>query len=174
MMHLKQTFTSLCCILFICACTTTQLTPEQAALRAVTPTMAAAQPSRHQGKSVEWGGLLIAIHNRQNHTIIEVLAYPLQTNGRPDLDRQPMGRFLTMRAGYLEPLEFAAGRRLTVTGPITGTRQGRVSEGDYIYPTVDANQLRLWPREDPGRSPRLRFGIGVGSGGGGFGAGIGF
>lgn len=174
MAYLKHALAPLFCSLLICACTTTQLTPEQAALRAVTPTMAAAQPNRHQGKRVEWGGRLIATHNRQDHTLIEILAYPLRNNGSPDLGGQPMGRFLAIRAGYLEPLEFAAGRRLTVTGPITGTRQGRVGEGDYIYPTVDASQLRLWPREAPGRSPRLRFGIGVGSGGGGFGAGIGF
>jgi outer membrane lipoprotein len=164
----------LLCGLLICACTTARLTPEQAALRAVTPTMAAAQPSMHQGKRVEWGGLLIATHNRQNHTLIEILAYPLRTDGRPDLDNQPLGRFLAIREGYLEPLEFTTGKQLTVTGPITGTRQGRVGEGDYIYPTMDAGRLHLWPREAPSRAPRLRFGLGVGSGGGGFGAGIGF
>ncbi|MFC1684610.1 Slp family lipoprotein [Pseudomonadota bacterium] len=174
MAYLKHPLVPLFCSLLICACATAQLTPEQAALRATTPTMAAAQPNRHQGKSVEWGGLLIATHNRQNHTLIEILAYPLRSNGRPNLGDQSLGRFLAIRAGYLEPLEFTAGRQLTVIGPITGTRQGRVGEGDYIYPTIEAGKLQLWPREAPGRTPRLRFGIGVGSGGGGFGAGIGF
>ena len=174
MAYLKHPLMLLFCGLLICACATPRLTPEQAALRAVTPTMTVAQPSQHQGKTVEWGGLLIAAHNRQSQTLIEVLAYPLRTDGRPDLGRQPMGRFLAIREGYLEPLEFTPGRQLTVTGPITGTRHGQVGEGDYIYPTVDAGQLHLWPRQAPGRKPRLHFGIGVGSGGGGFGAGIGF
>jgi outer membrane lipoprotein len=170
----RHTLTYLGCVLLLCACAGTRLTPEQAAMRAISPTMAISNPTNHQGKSVEWGGLLVATHNRDTHTLLEVLAYPLRTDGRPNLRRQPMGRFLVIQEGYLEPLEFAPGRLLTVTGPITGTRRGQVGERDYTYPTVNAQQLRLWPRESPQRTPRLRFGIGVGSGGSGVGAGIGF
>lgn len=134
--------------------------------------MVISQPAIHTGKTVEWGGLLIATHNRRSHTLLEVLAYPLKINGQPNLGQSPMGRFLATRSGYLEPLEFAPGRWVTLSGPITGTRRGQVGERDYLYPTVDARQLRLWPMEPPGRNPRLHFGFGIGSGS--WGAGVGF
>lgn len=173
-MRIKKLLILACCALLLGGCATQRLTPEQVAMRATNPAMAASDPARYQGKRVEWGGLLVATHNRQTHTLIEVLAYPLRADGRPNLGGQPLGRFLATRQGYLEPLEFAAGRLLTVTGPLTGTRRGQVGERDYLYPTMDALQLRLWPRQPPGRDPRLHLGIGVGSGGAGVGAGIGF
>jgi outer membrane lipoprotein len=172
MATLKQALTCLCCALLLGACASPRLTPEQAVLRAVSPAMAVAQPGLHQGRRVEWGGILIATHNRQTHTLLEILAYPLRADGRPDLGQQPMGRFLALRQGYLEVLEFAPGRWVTLSGPITGTRRGQVGERDYLYPAVDAHQLRLWPRQPPGQAPRIHFGFGVGSGS--WGAGVGF
>lgn len=161
-------------LLLLGGCAGRALTPEQTARRAVTPLMVVDQPAAHEGRLVEWGGILIATHNRADHTLLEILAYPLDAQGRPQRDGSPLGRFLAIHDGYLETMEYAPGRLVTVGGPISGIRRGRVGEREYVYTAVQARALRLWPRQTLGTEPRIHFGIGVGSGGAGWGAGVGF
>ncbi len=161
-------------VLLLSGCAGRALTPEQTALRAVTPMRVVEQPAAHEGRVVEWGGILIATHNRADHTLLEILAYPLNSEGRPLRDRAPLGRFLARHDGYLEAMEYAPGRLVTASGPLAGIRRGRVGDREYVYPLVQTRQLRLWPRHTLGTEPRIHFGIGVGSGGVGWGAGVGF
>jgi outer membrane lipoprotein len=140
----------------------------------LTPRGVTAKPQPATGKSVQWGGTIVSTANLQNSTQIEVLAYPLDSSGRPNTDRAAQGRFILERSGYLEPASYAAGRQVTVVGTVSGTRTGRVGEADYVYPVVAAKQLHLWPTErSSGGSNSTFFGFGVGGGGGSSGGGVG-
>ena len=131
--------------------------------KAITPSQAVAEIGRAQGKSVLWGGTIIASHNLQNATELEVLAYPLDSDGRPQLDRAPLGRFIALRDAYLEPVDYAPGRLLTVVGPVQAVRDSHVGQADYSYPVVTAQQMALWPEGSAYRNnPQLHFGIGIG------------
>jgi len=145
----------------LCACTTD---PKRAALRSLTPNNAAAQPDKYKNRMVEWGGVLIKAHNQKETTELEILAYPLDSDGHPLRNKPPQGRFIVIRAGYLETVEFAPGRLVTVTGPIIGLRHGQIEGAKYTYPSINAQQLQLWPREKDSNEPRVHFGIGVGVG----------
>jgi outer membrane lipoprotein len=125
------------------------------------PRDAAAEPSWAQGRTVQWGGLLIQTTNRPDETDLEILAYPLTRRGEPRTGRTPLGRFVARRGGYLDPAEYAPGRTVTVVGTVLGTLQGRVGEAEYTYGLVAAEQLHLWPRDYPVSEPRVRFGIGA-------------
>lgn len=127
------------------------------------PKAAATNPSSSTGRRVQWGGVIVATRNLREQTQLEVLGYPLDRAGEPDTGAIPQGRFLLLQQGYLEPVDYAAGRRVTAVGTIARVEQGRVGEADYQYPVVNATQMHLWPRETPyqQRDSNVHFGIGV-------------
>jgi outer membrane lipoprotein len=139
----------------------------------LTPQKVTANPQPATGKSVQWGGTIVSTANLQNSTQIEVLAYPLDSDGRPKTGGAAQGRFILERTGFLDPASYAAGRQVTVVGKVSGTRTGRVGEADYVYPVVTATQLHLWPTAQSRSGTSTIFGIGVGGGSGGSGGGVG-
>ena len=112
---------------------------------------------------VVWGGEIVAVDNLESVTILEVLAYPLSGYARqPQFREEPIGRFLAYQPGFLEPLTFAPGRFVTLTGLLSDRTRREVGEFEYEYPVVDVAQLHLWPA-DPGEwRSNVRFGVGVG------------
>ncbi len=118
------------------------------------------------GQQVAWGGTVIRVENREDRTRLEVLAYPLDADGVPRVNRQPSGRFLSDHWGFLDPADYTPGRRVTVRGNIAGTVDGKVGEAIYRYPLLEAAETRLWetvPAASPGGwwPPQLHIGIGV-------------
>lgn len=109
-----------------------------------------------------WGGMILSGKNYQSHTQLEVLAYPVDEEGRPDRDGDPMGRFILSHKGYLETATYAQGRWVTTIGPIRELRTGKVGETDYHYPVLDAQQLHLWPKQRSTTGPETQFHFGLG------------
>lgn len=132
--------------------------------RSLTPRGVAAEPQPARGKYVLWGGVILTTTNLRERTQIEVLAYPLDGNARPQRDHDPLGRFMLDKAGFLEPASYAEGRLVTVVGRITAIQGRRVGESDYAYPVIAVRQLHLWPRDRGRDASRVHFGIGVGVG----------
>ena len=152
---------------------------ETGSATAPTPRQVAALGIPDGVRDVRWGGSIIGIKNMRHNTEIEIVSYPISSQGEPDTGEAPQGRFIAVQAGYLEPLNYAPGRRVTVQGTLEKTRLGRVGEADYLFPVVEISTIRLWPKPDTGNrlGPVFNFGFGVGSGGrtsGGVGVGIGF
>ena len=146
-----------------------------------TPAQLAAQPrSQPLGAALTWGGVVVAVRNLADRTVLEVLAYPLRRDHSPDTDSEPQGRFLVDHDGFLEPRDYPAGRALTVSGSLLGYRDGSVAGGDYRFPAISADEKQRWEvandRKGPGwRAPRVGVGVSVGSGGrSGVGINIGF
>ncbi len=134
-----------------------------------------------KGQVLTWGGSIVSIKNLKDRTLLEVMAYPLASDGKPRTDLQSQGRFLADYPGFLEPTEYQPGRLVTVTGPMLGYKDGKVGDADYRYPALQANEMKLWDRQAAGRGwsrPAINVGVGVGSGGssgwGNIGIGIGF
>ena len=130
---------------------------------ALTPRQAVTLGEAAVGRRVQWGGAVVAVDNLENRTRLEVLAYPLDSRGRAQRDGAPYGRFLLVRDGYLEPVDYAPGRLVTAVGTITGIEEGQVGAAPYRYPVLEAEQLHLWPQEQEYRrsNPQVHFGIGV-------------
>ncbi|EGV17893.1 Slp family lipoprotein [Thiocapsa marina] len=133
-----------------------------------------------EGAVVTWGGVIADTRNLPEVTEIETIGYRLDRCGKPTASGQPIGRFIARQAGFLEPSDYRAGRRISVTGRIAGVRDGQVGEASYRFPILENAVVRLWPDEaaddQRGWTPRLTpyLGIGFGSGGfGGIGGGIG-
>lgn len=130
-----------------------------------TPAQVAQTPERYSGNEVIWGGRIVHVSNFQDHSEIELLAYPLDSSQRPRGNDSGNGRFIAVLRGYVEPLDYPAGALMTVNGKLNGTRAGQVGQADYLFPLVDVAQSHVWTAEEmqKGRS-NVHFGLGVGVG----------
>jgi len=141
----------------------------------VTASQVASEPEQARG-TVLWGGTIIGVASRESGSQLELLAYPLDRTQRPQDGRRSQGRFIVTLDEYLEPLDFAEGRQVTVLGELDGLEEVRVGDTRRQLPVVKASQLHLWTGAGPRERTGFTFGIGVGSGGrtsGGVGIGIG-
>lgn len=130
--------------------------------RTITPATAAYHPERVSGRQVLWAGTIVQATNLRQRTQLEVLGYPLDASLGPDTSAKPQMRFLVEKAGYLETVDFAPGREITVVGTLHGVSQGKVGQAPYTFPVVEARQLYLWPSQRPTRRSNVHFGVGVG------------
>ena len=73
------------------ACASSPFTQE-GVNRSLSPALANANPAYH-GQTAIWGGLIIQARNMKDKSEIEVLSYPLDTNGEPNRTTEPQGRF---------------------------------------------------------------------------------
>ena len=137
---------------------------DTAAVVALRPTdVQQAPPAQHDGAVVLWGGRIVAFDNRVDHAEIEVVAFPLDRGQQPLTEAPSEGRFLLVLPGYVEALDYAVGRHLTVRGPLAGSREGLVQEHPYVYPVVRGIDVHVWPWGFMlDRRPRVSIGVGIG------------
>lgn len=145
------------------ACATPPLALPDPAGPQVTPRAAVVEglPSTEQ----IWGGVIVGVHNRVDHSLLEVVSYPLR-NQEPQTARMTDGRFRLEVGGFLDPVDYRAGRRITARGSVQRTEAGRIGEVDYVFPVMVASELYLWPEvaAPERRSGGVTFGIGIGIG----------
>lgn len=108
-----------------------------------------AEPGRFTGNPVRWGGTITATRNLKDETVIEVVARPLGSDGRPLLTDQSDGRFLAKLTGFYDPSVYAAGREITLRGVITGSQEQAIGEHSYLYIVVQVEHLHLWAARLP-------------------------
>ncbi|WP_305417350.1 Slp family lipoprotein [Photobacterium leiognathi] len=101
-------------------------------------------PTVMQHQEVRLGGIIASIKNEAKQTRIEIVALPLTSDGRPLLHSKPQGRFIANVPGFLDPIEYAKGRLLTVVGQYTGTEKGKVGQYDYTFPVVTVTGEQIW------------------------------
>lgn len=132
----------------------------------LTPVAVAAAGTKYLAARVVWGGLIVATHNLPHYTELEVLSYPLDDSQRPDTAGAAQGRFLARYPHYLETIDYAPGRRITISGTLEKVLPGKVGEAPYTFPLLKADALYLWPRAGGvPSSPQFHFGVGVVFGG---------
>ncbi len=110
-------------------------------------------------QAVIWGGVIVGLANQTDGTQLEILAYPLDSAQRPVASDQSIGRFLIVTNTFLEPVDYTAGKLITVSGRISGVSPGKIGQASIDYPLLRSDQLHLWSK----RSNRIKpvFGIGV-------------
>lgn len=133
--------------------------------RRVTYAQALQNPDAVRNRQALFGGSIVAVRNLAEHTEIIVLAYPLNDWDRPNTSATPLGRFIVIQPGYLESVDYAPNRLLSVRGYLDGVRQEALAQSTYLYPVMHALELHLWPDESAAPAfPRFRIGVGVSSG----------
>jgi len=146
----------------VTACATTPEFNLESVEKSVQPGAVVNDIEKYKGVKVLWGGLIINSVNLKEGTQFEILAQPLNSRHKPQVNQTPIGRFLAFHSGYLETVDYAPGRLLSVVGTVTELKQGKIGEADYTYPVVQADQVFLWPQSNGGGQSTVHFGIGVG------------
>lgn len=118
---------------------------------AASPDLAEVQrrPEAFRGRTVRWGGTILAVHNRADTTLVELLARPLDRAGEPDADADGRGRFMAEFRGFRDPTAYPKDRRLTVTGPLIRAERRPVGDFSYLYPVVAVEAQKLWSEPPP-------------------------
>ena len=107
-------------------------------------------------------GVIVATDNLAEHTRIEVLGYPLSSgSARPKTDNAAQGRFIIHQQGYLETVDYAPGRVVTVSGILADIESGAVGDAAYEYPVVQAEELHLWKTQKYTQPSNVHFGIDI-------------
>lgn len=131
---------------------------------AATPADVARQPESYHDAEVLWGGKILDVRNLETTTEVQIVAYPMDAAQRPDPRAQTEGRFIVVLPGYVEALDFPAGRFVTARGRAAGTHVGRVDDHEYVFPRVGDAVVHLWPVNFPYERGRVSFGVGLGVG----------
>lgn len=116
------------------------------------------------GERVIWGGQIAELRNLAEHTEIMVVSYPLDRADRPRLRAEPGVRFLLRHTGFLEPVQYAPGRYLSVLGQVGGLESAPVGEYQLELPVLEAEQIHLWPADTSQWQSQTRFSVGIGIG----------
>ncbi len=150
-------------LLLISACASKPLLDLQGINRNVTPDDARTDIALHQNENVLWGGIIVASQNLEPGSKLEILAYPLASNLRPNTEQRAYSRFIADYDKYLETVDFAAGRLVTLTGTLIDLQAGKIGDMEYQYPHVNAHEIHLWPLsgEDNPSGSQFHFGFGV-------------
>lgn len=130
-----------------------------------TPYVVAERLDSVMNQDMLWGGTIVDTRNFERYTELEIVSYPLDRQLRPQSDQRVEGRFIALRAGFLDPQNFAPGRAVTVRGPITGERALQLAGSKVLVAELDALELVLWPRGYRASGTRVSIGIGIGLGG---------
>jgi outer membrane lipoprotein len=128
-------------------------------------------PDVYKGKTVIFGGQIIATIVKVDETWIEVLQKPLDYRQKPVNTDQTSGRFLVRFPGFIYPSIYANGRKLTVKEIVEGRIIRQLKGNNYSYPVFVAKEHRLWIPVETYSFPR--FGVGIGLGEGSYGGGVG-
>lgn len=103
------------------------------------------EPDQQRGAAVRWGGVIARVENRREESWIEIVEQPLTKDGYPRDSDKSTGRFLARVSGFIDPVVFAAQRRITVTGKLEGVTERSIGEHPYHYPLLRVEYLYLWP-----------------------------
>ena len=158
---MTRLLTPLIILLLASGCSTKPMLPTEGVDLSIKASQVVVSAKPLNGTRVLWGGVIINSTNLTNSTRLEVLAYPLDSNQRPQTDKPAGSRFFAYHQGYLETADYAAGRQISMIGIIGGIEEARLGEHSYPYPSIDAEKVHLWPVETEESDTRIHFGIGV-------------
>jgi outer membrane lipoprotein len=95
------------------------------------------------GAEARFGGTVVNVANEQGRTLLEIAAVPLDSGARPILGEPSRGRLIASVNGFLEPVDFK-GQLVTVVGPITGVKDGKIGMTPYKFVTMNATGYKRW------------------------------
>lgn len=120
-------------------------------------------PEAYKEKTVLLGGNIIETQNLSDRTLIIVLQRPLGFRKKPTAEDVSRGRFIVYVLGFLDPVIYRHGRKITVVGSVMGREARPLGEIEYSYPVIEKKELYLWPAEEHSMTgPRVHFGFGIG------------
>lgn len=98
------------------------------------------------------GGVVMAIENGVEGSILEVMEWRLNRWGQPSSLDDAGRRFLVKTSEMLDPAIYEPGTLVTLAGNVLGHEARLLGEHEYDYPVFNLTEIHLW------KSP-FRYGI---------------
>jgi len=112
----------------------------------ITYSQASQNIESHRNVPVRWGGIIIDVENEEDFSLIQVLSYPLNFSGRPQLDDSHGGRFVIKSTEFLDPVVYAKDNEISVVGTLDGDIQRTVGKKIIQVPLIQSTGVHLWPK----------------------------
>lgn len=98
-----------------------------------------------QGKPIRWGGEIVEVENANDVSLIQVVQFPLNHYGKPQINGNSQGRFIARSTTFLDPVVYKEGSLITFSGTATTeTAQRRIDEKQVLLPIVDVSDSYRW------------------------------
>jgi outer membrane lipoprotein len=102
------------------------------------------QPAQHQGEAIRWGGQIVKVENSDAGSLLHVVQFPLNSYGRPDIDRRSQGRFLAQTSQFIDPYIYKSGTLITVAGTVSGDKTITIDKKTMTIPVVTIGETYRW------------------------------
>jgi outer membrane lipoprotein len=106
-------------------------------------------PSLYKGETVIWGGVIYRSEKRNGSTALFVEETPFDFRGRPKNIEFSEGLFMARTSENLDTDAYAAGRKITIAGEISGEELGNYRNTPYVYPVITIKEKHLWRVDSP-------------------------
>jgi len=104
-------------------------------------------PEIYKNSQVLWGGRIVNCLNKEDITLLEIVQFSLDLEGKPKADTISEGRFLVETPQFLDCAIYTPGKLITVAGVFKELRDGKIGEKSYKFPVLEGKAFHLWKEE---------------------------
>lgn len=101
--------------------------------------------NNYRDAQVRWGGVIIDVENEQTYSLVQIMYYPLNYYGRPQLNESNEGRFAIKSPEFLDPAIYTKNKEITIAGTVNGEIEQTIGKKTIRMPLVSASVIHLWP-----------------------------
>lgn len=136
---------SLLVCLLLSACAGLPSAVKDVPVKDISYSQASQNLNSYKDTSVRWGGVIIDVENEQDFTLVQILSYPLNYYGRPQLNKSSEGRFVIKSTEFLDPAVYAKDKEITVAGTLQGDIERTIGKKTVRLPLLVSKGIYLWP-----------------------------
>ncbi len=140
---MKRYLLTIC--LLLNACSNLPLAIRNPPLLDISYTQAIQKNADFRNAPVRWGGVIVDVDNEQDFSLVQVLYYPLDSDGEPQTDQANEGRFVFKSPQFLDPAVYTKNAEITVAGILTGDIERTIGKKVMRLPLISATTIYLWP-----------------------------
>jgi outer membrane lipoprotein len=131
--------------ILLSACSTLPHAIKDAQVTDISYSQVSADLDSYKNTSVRWGGVIVDVENEENFSLMQVLFYPLDYYGRPEIDKFSEGRFVIKSAKFLDPMVYTVDREVIAVGVIDSEIERTVDNKSLRVPLITSDAIHLWP-----------------------------
>lgn len=131
--------------LLLTACSTLPTAIKNPPQYDISYTQAIGNIGSYKNAPVRWGGIIVDVENEQNFSLVQVLYYPLSSNGQPQVDQSAEGRFVFRSPEFLDPAIYTKNTKVTVAGTLIGDIERTIGKKVMRLPLISATTIYRWP-----------------------------
>ncbi|MCH9638769.1 MAG: Slp family lipoprotein [Betaproteobacteria bacterium] len=131
--------------IFLGACTSLPPAIEKAQVEDISYHQISADLDRYKNTQVRWGGVVIGVENEENNSLMQVLFYPLDHYGRPQIDKPSAGHFVIKSTQFLDAEVYVMDREIVAVGTIDNEIGRTLDTQSTEVPQMSSTAIHLWP-----------------------------